>query len=43
MLNPGLTDEQIRAANPIGADDFVDGDGNEACALCDMFGDCGCD
>lgn len=43
MLHPGLTDEQVRALNPIGADYFVDGDGNEECAHCGMFGMCECD
>jgi hypothetical protein len=41
MLNPGLTDQQIRDANPTGADYFVDGDGDEECAFCGVFGPCG--
>jgi hypothetical protein len=38
MLAPGFTDEQIRDANPAGADYFVDGDGNEQCAFCHCLG-----
>jgi hypothetical protein len=41
-LKRGLTDEEIRKLNPIGADYFVDGNGNEECGFCGMFGDCKC-
>ncbi len=37
-LNRGLTDAEIEERNPAGAPFFVDGEGQEECSGCGVFG-----